>query len=74
MKMEVKYESVAATGAGATGRAKIEHFKFLTQYLKANMVLGLKRTGLIQLDESIDLEDVSQVYKELDEMLEKSKD
>ena len=74
MKMNVKYESVAAEGAGALKNEKIEHRKFLTQFLKENMEKKLKKTGLIQLDQNIDLEEVSQVNKELDEMLAKSKD
>ena len=72
MKMNVNYESVAATGAGATGRGKIEKFKFIAQYLKANMELALKKTGLMQWDESFDLEDMTQVNKELDKWLEQS--
>ena len=67
--MNVNYESVAATGAGATGRGKIEKFKFIAQYLKANMELALKRTGLIHWGESIELEDMTKVNKELDKLL-----
>lgn len=74
LKVDVKYESVAATGAGATGRGKIEHMKFLTQYLKANMELAMKKIGLMKFDEIIEFEDMSQVNTELEEWLEKTKE
>ena len=72
MKVNIKYECVAAMGAKATEERKIKEQIFMSQFIKNTLEHALKRTGLIKYDENIELEDESQLTVELEELLEKS--